>query len=96
MPKVRDTGDRAVFWCPGCDRAHVIRYQGVGTVWHWNGSRDKPTISPSILSNAPGPHHYAGAPICHSFVKDGQIQFLDDSTHDLHGQTVDLPEWPED
>lgn len=29
--------------------------------------------------------------ICHSFVTDGRIQFLDDCTHALAGQTVDLP-----
>lgn len=32
--------------------------------------------------------------VCHSFVRDGQIQFLDDCTHALAGQTVPLPEWP--
>ena len=31
--------------------------------------------------------------ICHSFVTDGRIQFLSDSTHALAGQTVDLPDW---
>lgn len=31
--------------------------------------------------------------VCHSFVRNGQIQFLDDCTHDLKGQTVDLPNW---
>lgn len=31
---------------------------------------------------------------CHSFVTDGHIQFLTDSTHQLAGQTVDLPAWP--
>jgi hypothetical protein len=31
--------------------------------------------------------------ICHSFVTDGRIQFLADSTHKLAGQTVDLPEF---
>lgn len=31
---------------------------------------------------------------CHSFVRDGRIQFLSDCTHSLAGQTVDLPEWP--
>ncbi len=30
---------------------------------------------------------------CHSFVIDGRIQFLSDSTHKLSGQTVDLPDW---
>lgn len=29
--------------------------------------------------------------VCHSWIRDGQIQFLDDSTHALAGQTVDLP-----
>ena len=33
--------------------------------------------------------------VCHSFVTDGRIQFLGDSTHELAGQTVDLPAWPE-
>lgn len=27
---------------------------------------------------------------CHSFVRDGQIQFLDDCTHELAGKTVPL------
>lgn len=30
---------------------------------------------------------------CHSFVTDGKINFLTDSTHKLSGQTVDLPDW---
>lgn len=30
--------------------------------------------------------------VCHSYVTDGRIQFLPDSTHSLSGQTVDLPE----
>lgn len=29
---------------------------------------------------------------CHSFVRDGRIEFLSDCTHALAGQTVDLPE----
>ena len=31
---------------------------------------------------------------CHSFVTDGQIQFLSDCTHELAGQTVPLPVFP--
>lgn len=34
--------------------------------------------------------------VCHSFVKDGHIQFLTDCTHALAGQTVPLPELPGD
>jgi hypothetical protein len=33
--------------------------------------------------------------ICHSFVNEGRIQFLNDCTHSLAGQTVDLPELEE-
>lgn len=29
---------------------------------------------------------------CHSFVRDGKIQFLGDCTHELAGKTVDLPD----
>lgn len=29
---------------------------------------------------------------CHSFVTNGKIQFLNDCTHDLKGQTIELPE----
>ena len=29
---------------------------------------------------------------CHSYVRDGRIQFLSDCTHVLAGQTVDLPD----
>jgi hypothetical protein len=32
--------------------------------------------------------------VCHSFVTDGQIQFLGDCTHELAGQTVPIPAWP--
>lgn len=33
--------------------------------------------------------------VCHSFVTDGQIQFLSDCTHELAGKTVPLPDWKE-
>jgi len=32
---------------------------------------------------------------CHSFVKDGQIQFLADSSHEFAGQTVPLQPYPD-
>lgn len=36
--------------------------------------------------------------ICHTFVTDGRIQYLGDSTHHLAGQAIDLPpfRWGED
>jgi hypothetical protein len=35
------------------------------------------------------------ATVCHSYVTDGRIAFLSDCTHQLAGQTVDLPDWNE-
>lgn len=34
-----------------------------------------------------------GCYLCHSFVRDGMVQFLGDCTHALAGQTVPLGEW---
>lgn len=51
--------------------------------WSWNGDVDKPTLKPSILSDD-------GTNRCHTFVNDGRVQFLEDCTHELKGQTADL------
>lgn len=56
--------------------------EGTGN-WTWNGSVDAPTLRPSLRSRAP-------PIVCHSFIADGKIQFLDDCTHELAGQTMDL------
>ena len=59
--------------------------------WSWNGDVDKPTLKPSILTRA----SWAGEPfICHSFVNNGKVQFLNDCTHEFAGQTLDLMEVP--
>lgn len=31
--------------------------------------------------------------VCHSFVRDGKIQFLNDCTHELAGQTIELEDY---
>lgn len=58
--------------------------------WEFNGNVDKPTVSPSILVRS-GRNGRNG--VCHSFIKNGRIQFLGDCTHELAGQTVEIPEW---
>jgi hypothetical protein len=70
-----------IFECPGCGYGHPFDLKR----WEWNGRMDKPTFSPSLLILPPGKR-------CHSFVRDGQIQFLNDSAHALAGKTVELPE----
>jgi hypothetical protein len=78
-----------VFFCPGCKRKHGFNVTG-NIIWEFNGDMLNPTVSPSINSSA----HSGDRLIyrCHSFVKDGKIQFLSDCTHELAGQTVELPE----
>jgi hypothetical protein len=83
-----------MFRCPGCRSGHVIPTgQGVGPRWSWNGDAHRPTFKPSILVRRPDPDGELPEDVCHSFVRDGQIQFLNDCTHALAGQTVPLPEW---
>lgn len=92
-------GGRVMFWCPGCEGAHQVGVgEGPGPRWGYNGNADAPTFTPSVLVTYNGPDAGVdGAPsaVCHSFVTDGRIQFLNDSTHHLAGQTVDLPDWEE-
>lgn len=80
------------FNCPGCKLLDPRRGHGLVRLviprWTWDGNLERPTISPSILT------HY-GRDVCHSFIREGRIEFLIDSTHSLAGTTVDLPELPD-
>lgn len=68
--------------CPGCGMCHAFDER-----WQFNGNLESPTFSPSMLARWPKNN------VCHSFVTDGKIRFLNDCTHDKAGQTLDLPEW---
>jgi len=90
-----------VFRCPGCKSSHRVRYgEGSGPRWSWNGDVERPTFMPSILVTRPAVpdadeefKEWRVEHRCHSFLTDGNIQFLSDCTHELSGQTVPLPEW---
>ena len=79
--------ERFFFFCPGCKITHAFDQR-----WEFNGDLEKPTFSPSLLTEYP-----YGNPSkdvrCHSFVREGKIQFLSDCTHELKGQTVAVPDW---
>lgn len=91
-------GGLVMFWCPGCNCAHQVGVgEGPGPRWGYNGNPATPTFTPSVLVTYNGTDAGRdGAPpaICHTFVTDGRIQFLGDCTHDLAGQTVEIPDWP--
>lgn len=82
---------QCAFCCP-CGETHVVDVGPGG--WTYNGDAVHPTLRPSVL--AQGVIEGTRTPYrCHSYVTDGQIQFLGDCTHALAGKTVDLPPWDE-
>ncbi len=86
MSKLSELEDGSfVFQCPGCEQWHRVNHQ-----WEVSSDLEKPTIKPSVFVNAGKSNR--SAPVCHSFVTDGMIEFLTDSDHKLSGKTVALPE----
>ncbi|MCU1736238.1 MULTISPECIES: DUF6527 family protein [unclassified Pseudomonas] len=98
-----------MFFCNGCDEPHRIQVgDGPGPRWGYNGNPNAPTFTPSVLAKGvqqvtdeehatlmAGGHVEPRPFVCHSFITDGRIQFLGDSSNHLAGQTVDLPDWEE-
>lgn len=83
------------FICPGCEMYHVVvvkrNTHEDGPTWGYNWDDQKPTFTPSILVRWEMGHERKKH-VCHSFVREGRIQFLRDCTHDLAGETVELPD----
>lgn len=84
------------FYCPGCKYMHQFLVDGPMR-WDFNGNMEKPTFNPSLLVNESHPESR-----CHSFVREGKIQYCGDCHHDLKGKTVELPDldpdtgWPKE
>lgn len=98
------------FWCPGCEYevpnegthggAHLLPISDPGDgrpVWTFTGTVESPTLSPSVLSNIPfrWVNGEASSFICHSFLREGKLEFLGDCTHQYANQTVPLPPMPD-
>lgn len=85
-----------IFDCPGCGDSHEVAVHphknAQGASWLFSGNLDKPTFSPSI--NARVKRTELGLPdkVCHAWVVDGWIKFVTDSTHQLAGKKVELPD----
>lgn len=94
MPKVYKATGKAsdvpegtyFFECPGCGCLHSFKHPP----WYFNGDKERPTVTPSILVNGNSACINPTAKRCHSFITDGKIRFLDDCEHELKGQTVEL------
>ena len=82
----------------------ILKGQRAGTnSWTWNGDTEKPTLRPSIRTEGmremtdeevakalAGETFDIESIICHTWVNDGKVQFLDDCSHELAGSVVDL------
>lgn len=99
-------GGRVGFFCPGCKESHQITVRDdpnrQGPIWGYNDNPEAPTFTPSILVRWNEPSDKDGEfddpvkdrqMVCHSFVTDGRIQFLNDCTHSLAGKTVEIPDF---
>ena len=79
-----------LFMCPGCDQEHAFN----DIIWNWNKDYNNPTLSPSVLiEGGRGQGEDFKLFRCHSFIINGTIEFLQDCTHKLKGETVELPEY---
>jgi len=89
-------GRLLAFLCPACGCDHAVTVDRADhPCWTWNGSVDAPTFSPSLLvrwGHLPGDDRPKR--VCHSFVENGSIRFLEDCTHSMAGQTVPIPDYP--
>lgn len=77
--------DNLAFHCLGCNFVHIIDKR-----WIFNNDLNNPTINPSLLVREPVGNKVN---VCHSFIREGKIQFLSDSTHGLAGKTVEIPDF---
>ena len=95
MPKVyRDNTGLYLFYCPGCDCDHGVWVDfpnpTTGGRWTFNGNVEWPTFNPSLLISWNLEKDYKR--ICHSVIKDGVIEYLNDCTHALAGKRVEMEE----
>lgn len=84
-PRHADEGDVE----DGCRQMIFLIRDHPSGPWQWNGSLERPTISPSYRMSHPVPG--ANGYVDHFILTDGRLQFCGDSTHQWAGQTLSLP-----
>lgn len=78
-----------LYFCKGCGYEHAFALKSEGGHHEFNMDLDNPTVSPSLVHDFSLDHKDR----CHSFIKNGKIQYLNDCVHDLKGQTIELQEY---
>ncbi len=100
-PYGEEQGGGWLIFCPACKSRHAFDLKR----WTFNGDPESPTFEPSFLIKGTEPltqeqiddwqqkRKPLPTPkprICHSFVRNGKIEFLGDCTHEFAGQTIEL------
>jgi hypothetical protein len=69
----------------------VIKGDRAGTTcWSWNRDVNFPTFHPSVLVEVNYTEVERKDFRCHSFINDGKVQFLGDSSHEYAGREIEL------
>ena len=91
------TGEvQVMFHCPGCGGTHAywLAHPPPKTqpIWEFDGNIQAPSWTPSLriqsMSRKEKPY------ICHLYVRNGQIEYLSDCTHELAGKTIPMQLYP--
>jgi hypothetical protein len=85
MDRMKMLDGQRMIMCPGCRVNHLLDDR-----WKFNNNFEKPTFEGSLLVKFKWGIERKEF-LCHSYIKDGNIQFLNDTNHELSGQTVELP-----
>lgn len=104
-------GYRFMFWCPGCEDTHIVGNQWIFdgnydsptispsllvTSGHYIAEHQagRPCWCTYYAENPDKPKVFK-CERCHSFIRNGMIEFLSDCTHALAGKVVPIPPLPE-
>ncbi len=80
---LRRSQDGYMHWCPGCKEMHRLP-----DTWKFNGNLEYPSFEESFN------HGNSKEKICHYVLTNGVLNFCNDCTHALKGQSVPLPKLP--
>jgi hypothetical protein len=75
-----------MYFCMGCGYEHAFGLISEDGNHKFNGDLNNPTVSPSLVQG------WVAGQRCHSYIKNGMIEYLSDCWHKLKGQTIELPE----
>ncbi len=107
--RLRSTAEgRWEYWCQGCKEIHRIgpSWEFNGNVESPTFARSVLVTSGHYAPGWTGPSCWCTykkehpdcefeCSRCHTFIRNGMVEFLSDCTHELAGQTLPLPEIPE-